>query len=1381
MGMIASLVTIVAAAVAPSAAQAVLPTGFTATKVGWNVVGLDSNRVTVGPNQYPNGVYMCNTSGSTISGSSVWTWLDNTYASNIYLADDSTATSNSVSWTIPTGSCQSVYWTVEIARLTSSYFKTRDFKITVNTTSPSSTTDVVTNQQIYVEKLVSQNRNIVGTLTGPGIAPDTTPLYVGGEYTYSVSGATAPGGYEQLEFAAVFDPRFFEILEVSQNYAANTAPASRVPNPNYQLYADGCGWNNTTRACTSTGKVGGNMTSTYKVRIIGAGSSKLNTLIYDFSGSSYHYNADFGAGPTITTQAARLSVTKTVNDDTYSASSQLRTFTITATNVGDDTLQSLRIDDTTTRSGFASTSFRLADDSCTPTLTGLQLAPGAATTCTVPYRTTANDVSARSFTNTAVVTGARVGAPSQTITGSAAVTLRYVEPTPTSGVQVIKTASPTTFSTAGQTITFTIVMKNLDNPAKSLTLTDSLSPLTWSGAGCPPSGSNVSTGGSLTCTATYTTTSADVNAGRLTNVATLTATGGGSYRDDDTVIVTGPTPPALAFTKTPSPATYTSVDDTIRYTFVVTNTGDDTLTNVSISDPLLIAPPVCGKTTLAGGVNPDDSTTCFGTLKVSQAQLNDDTITNTATVTAINKSGSLVSKTATATVTGPAANPQLSITKSTTSSYFTGTGDIVPWSFLVTNTGNVTVNNITVTDDTVTNPPGITCSTRSLVPGASTTCVARYTATAADKARTSIPNRASVTGTPARGTTPTATSNLITVPYSYSEITVTKVARDDTVAGLGSDVTFDIRVINTGNLNLTDVTVDDTIFRSAGLDTRVPVTCGRSLPTSLNVDDSFTCTANYTFTQADVDLGFVNNTVLATGDDTTANIVDDSAVARVLGPVRSPGLTIEKVALTDSFSAVDDTVNYQYTLRNTGNVTLTNVYVDDSKVVPQPIPCISRTLAPGQSTTCEAYYLIRAADMNSQWLENTASATATPPSGTVLPPVTPSSAYVLKVNPPPLRLTKTVSDDTFAAAGQTRTYYVTAWNAGGSGTLTDLTISDALFDDTVPPISPFGTLSCFSNASYTTPTDDTTLLAGEYIYCRGTYTITQADMNAGYVNNTATAIALDSNGQAKIARDTVTITGPTNVTTGISVTKTATPTLFTQAGQNITFSFVVTNTGTVTLSNVQVLDGTLNAPPTCVTTTLAPSESTTCTGTYTTTAADVSAGSIVNVASATGTPSRGTQPTASATKIVPKATPATSVTKTQDDSVYTGANQPINYTVVVTNTGDDTLTSVTLDDTVTRTGGSALARSTTCSPVSLPGTLNPGQATSCTAAYTTTAGESTTGGTVTNTATARATPASGGGPITDDDSVTARYRSAGISVTKTQDDSVYTGANQPIN
>src|SRR4030043_413915 len=49
------------------------------------------------------------------------------------------------------------------------------------------------------------------------------------------------------------------------------------------------------RACTSTGKYGGDIVVAYNVTIIGGGGTTqtLNTLIYDFSGSSYHYNSDF--------------------------------------------------------------------------------------------------------------------------------------------------------------------------------------------------------------------------------------------------------------------------------------------------------------------------------------------------------------------------------------------------------------------------------------------------------------------------------------------------------------------------------------------------------------------------------------------------------------------------------------------------------------------------------------------------------------------------------------------------------------------------------------------------------------------------------------------------------------------------------------------------------------------------------------------------------------------------------------------------------------------------------------------------------------------------------------------------------------------------------
>jgi uncharacterized repeat protein (TIGR01451 family) len=66
----------------------------------------------------------------------------------------------------------------------------------------------------------------------------------------------------------------------------------------------------------STGKYGGTVTVVYNVTIIGgAGSSNvLSTLIYDFSGSSYHYNADFSTsarianivGPSTVTIAKRF-------------------------------------------------------------------------------------------------------------------------------------------------------------------------------------------------------------------------------------------------------------------------------------------------------------------------------------------------------------------------------------------------------------------------------------------------------------------------------------------------------------------------------------------------------------------------------------------------------------------------------------------------------------------------------------------------------------------------------------------------------------------------------------------------------------------------------------------------------------------------------------------------------------------------------------------------------------------------------------------------------------------------------------------------------------------------------------------------------------------
>jgi uncharacterized repeat protein (TIGR01451 family) len=127
--------------------------------------------------------------------------------------------------------------------------------------------------------------------------------------------------------------------------------------------------------------------------------------------------------------------------------------------------------------------------------------------------------------------------------------------------------------------------------------------------------------------------------------------------------------------------------------------------------------------------------------------------------------------------------------------------------------------------------------------------------------------------------------------------------------------------------------------------------------------------------------------------------------------------------------------------------------------------------------------------------------------------------------------------------------------------------------------------------------------------------VTQADINAGSIYNTASATGYFGNTPYTDTDDnTVTVTtGPS----GITLTKTSTPTNVTTAGQVITYTLVAQNTGNVTLTNVVVTDPML---PTlsCGPVTLAPGASATCTQTYTVTQADINAGSIYNTASATG-------------------------------------------------------------------------------------------------------------------------------------------------------------------
>ncbi|MBX3714209.1 MAG: DUF11 domain-containing protein, partial [Lysobacter sp.] len=223
--------------------------------------------------------------------------------------------------------------------------------------------------------------------------------------------------------------------------------------------------------------------------------------------------------------------------------------------------------------------------------------------------------------------------------------------------------------------------------------------------------------------------------------------------------------------------------------------------------------------------------------------------------------------------------------------------------------------------------------------------------------------------------------------------------------------------------------------------------------------------------------------------------------------------------------------------------------------------------------------------------------------------------------------------------------------------------------------------------------------------------------------------------------DTAVATVVVSAQPGLALDKIAGTPSGSTAGSTIPYSFVVTNTGNVTITGLVIDDALLDAPATCPVTTLAPGATTTCTGIHTLTQAEVDAGQVVNTATATGSlPGGGTtvSPPDSTTTVIAR-TPAIAATKTATlttDGGVAGAadvGDVITYAVTVTNTGNVTLTLDSVMDSLEGRAAVAL----TCAPT----TLAPGQTAACNSyTYTLTDSDITTvGPTLDNVVTATGT------------------------------------------
>jgi gliding motility-associated-like protein/uncharacterized repeat protein (TIGR01451 family) len=149
-----------------------------------------------------------------------------------------------------------------------------------------------------------------------------------------------------------------------------------------------------------------------------------------------------------------------------------------------------------------------------------------------------------------------------------------------------------------------------------------------------------------------------------------------------------------------------------------------------------------------------------------------------------------------------------------------------------------------------------------------------------------------------------------------------------------------------------------------------------------------------------------------------------------------------------------------------------------------------------------------------------------------------------------------------------------------------------------------------------------------------------------------------------------------------------------KVGDVITYTFAVTNTGNLVLSNIVVTDPmiglTITGNP--IATLAIGATNTTIKGTYTITQADIDAGQVVNTALATAKDPKGNTVTDISGSTVTNDTPTTTplaqnpsllIVKTATTENYTNVGDVLNYTIKVTNNGNVTLTKVLVTDPLT--------------------------------------------------------------------------------------------------
>jgi uncharacterized repeat protein (TIGR01451 family) len=658
-------------------------------------------------------------------------------------------------------------------------------------------------------------------------------------------------------------------------------------------------------------------------------------------------------------------------------------------------------------------------------------------------------------------------------------------------------------------------------------------------------------------------------------------------------------------------------------------------------------------------------------------------------------------------------------------------GSVIPYQFVVTNSGLETLTGLAVTDLRVTN---VTCPRTSIDPAPADTstvvCTGSYTVTQADVDAGQIVNTATASGVDPGGATIQSNPSTVTLNVgSTPRIALNKLILTPPPYSFGQTVTYRYDVINTGSVSVT-LAANGTIT-----DDKVStITCQQPLTLlpQPQFPSSTSCIGTYVIRAQDVDAtGFLTNVATARATPTTG------------GTVTSPPATLTlpvgvDIAVTKSVNVatptLGDVVTFTVNASNAGPANATQVRITDPI---QPGVSFVGAVAPPGTTYDPVTGVWNIGNLEagtSVQLQLSVSVTSVNPYTNVAtltnvnePDINPNNnqgqATITPIRDADVGMAKSVDNPT-PAVGQTVNFTVTATN-GGPSPATGVVVNDAL---------PAGLLLVPGGASPTQGTYDagTGVWAVGALPVGGSATLTLAvRVDApGTLTNTATKTAQnepDPNPNNDTASSTVTATSVAD----LRITKTNGLTVV-LAGNRVTYTITVLNAGPSNVVGAPVAD-TFPAALTGVTWTCTADTGARCgadagIGTINTTV-DIPAGRFVTF-SATGTvdpAALGTltntatvAPPAGTTDPDPGNNSATDTTQIQASADLVLDKQgplgfiipgnPVDFTITVTNVGPSTAIDAVVTD-ATPPGLTFVSNGGACStpfPCAL-GTLAPGE------------------------------------------------------------------------